>query len=64
MARIRHALIMAAGRGVRMMPLTAVIPKPMAPYLGSTLIADGIRRIRKHVDVIHLTAGYKGPKLA
>ena len=55
---------MAAGRGVRMMPLTAVIPKPMAPYLGSTLIADGIRRIRGHVDVIHITVGYKGPKLA
>lgn len=64
MACIRHALIMAAGRGVRMMPLTAVIPKPMAPFLGSTLIADGIRRIREHVDVIHITVGYKGPKLA
>jgi NDP-sugar pyrophosphorylase family protein len=64
MARIRHALIMAAGRGIRMMPLTAVIPKPMAPYLGSTLIADGIRKIRRHVDVIHITVGYQGPKLA
>jgi NDP-sugar pyrophosphorylase family protein len=64
MAHIGHALIMAAGRGVRMMPLTAVIPKPMAPYLGSTLIADGIRKIRSHVDVIHITVGYKGPKLA
>jgi NDP-sugar pyrophosphorylase family protein len=63
-ARIRHALIMAAGRGVRMMPLTAVIPKPMAPLLGSTLIADGIHRIRGHVDVVHITVGYKGPKLA
>jgi NDP-sugar pyrophosphorylase family protein len=64
MARIRHALIMAAGRGTRMMPLTAIAPKPMAPYLGSTLIADGIRKIREHVDVIHITVGYKGPKLA
>lgn len=64
MARIRHALIMAAGRGVRMMPLTAIIPKPMAPYLDSTLIANGIREIRKHVEVIHITVGYKGPKLA
>jgi NDP-sugar pyrophosphorylase family protein len=55
---------MAAGRGIRMMPLTDVIPKPMAPYLGSTLIADGIRKIRRQVDVIHITVGYKGPKLA
>ena len=42
MARINHALIMAAGRGQRMMPLTQVLPKPMAPYLNSTLVADGI----------------------
>jgi len=55
---------MAAGRGVRMMPLTAVIPKPMAPYLGSTLIADGIRKIRPHIEKIHITVGYKGPELA
>lgn len=64
MRNIKHALIMAAGRGVRMMPLTAVIPKPMAPYLGSTLIADGIRKIRPHIENIHITVGYKGPKLA
>jgi NDP-sugar pyrophosphorylase family protein len=64
MARIRHALIMAAGRGARMMPLTAIAPKPMAPYRGSTLIADTIDQIRKHIDVIHVTVGYKGPKLA
>lgn len=64
MAHISHALIMAAGRGARMMPLTEVIPKPMAPYLGSTLIADGIRKIRSEVEVIHITVGYKGPKLA
>lgn len=64
MGNIKHALIMAAGRGARMMPLTAVIPKPMAPYLGSTLIADGVRKIRPHIENIHITVGYKGPKLA
>jgi NDP-sugar pyrophosphorylase family protein len=47
-----------------MMPLTAVIPKPMAPYLGSTLIADGIRKMRPHIERVHITVGYKGPKLA
>lgn len=61
---IKHALIMAAGRGTRMMPLTAVIPKGMAPLLGSTLIAEGIKRIRPHIEQIHITVGYKGAALA
>src|ERR1041385_2194179 len=64
MKEIRHALIMAAGRGNRMMPLTAIIPKPMAPYMNSTLIADGISRIRPHFQEIHITVGYKGATLA
>lgn len=64
MARIRNALIMAAGRGLRMMPLTATVPKAMAPFLESTLIGSVIRKVRKHVDTIHVTVGYKGPSLA
>jgi NDP-sugar pyrophosphorylase family protein len=63
-AGFQHALVMAAGRGARMMPLTSVIPKPMAPYLGSTLIANGIRQIRQYVPHIHITVGYKGAMLA
>lgn len=64
MSEFRHALVMAAGRGARMMPLTSVIPKPMAPYMGSTLIANGIREIRKAIPHIHITVGYKGAMLA
>lgn len=64
MSKISHALIMAAGRGNRMMPLTAIIPKPMAPYLNSTLISEGIRRIRPYFQEIHITVGYKGAALA
>lgn len=64
MRTIDHALIMAAGRGTRMMPLTAVIPKPMAPYLDSTLIANGIKSIRPQVSNIHITVGYKAATLA
>ena len=64
MSRIRHALIMAAGRGSRMMPLTDVIPKPMAPYKGSTLIAEGIDSISKRIPTIHITIGYKKAMLA
>jgi NDP-sugar pyrophosphorylase family protein len=62
--QIRHALILAAGRGQRMAPLTLSIPKPMAPYQGTTLIANGIDQVRRHIKNIHITVGYKGAMLA
>jgi NDP-sugar pyrophosphorylase family protein len=62
--RINHALIMAAGRGQRMMPLTQVLPKPMAPYMNSTLVAKGIEQVRRYIDHVHVTVGYKGAMLA
>ncbi len=43
-----------------MMPLTATMPKAMAPYLNSTLIA----RVREHIEHVHVTVGYKGAMLA
>jgi NDP-sugar pyrophosphorylase family protein len=64
MSRIRHALILAAGRGLRMAPLTDLLPKPMAPLGGSTLIAQGIARLAKRIPNIHVTVGYKGAMLA
>jgi NDP-sugar pyrophosphorylase family protein len=64
MPRIKHALIMAAGRGQRMMPLTADLPKAMAPFRGTTLIAQGIAQIRQHLEHVHITVGYKGAILA
>ncbi|TSA20013.1 NDP-sugar synthase [bacterium] len=62
--RVDNALIMAAGRGQRMMPLTADLPKPMAPFNGTTLIAKGIENLRAHIKYIHITVGYKGAMLA
>lgn len=64
MLSIQHALIMAAGRGTRMAPLTNIIPKPMAPLWGSTLIANGIEKLLPHVPNLHITVGYKGAELA
>src|SRR5688500_6300548 len=56
--KITNALIMAAGRGLRMMPLTSEIPKPMAPYLGSRLIAEGIGKLTGKIEKIHVTVRY------
>lgn len=64
MSHTRHAVILAAGRGQRMMPLTTDLPKPMAPYNGSTLIAQGISQIRSHIENVHITVGYKKAMLA
>lgn len=64
MSTIRYALIMAAGKGERMLPLTDVIPKAMAPINGSTLIANGLKYLREKIQYIYITVGYKGPMLA
>jgi NDP-sugar pyrophosphorylase family protein len=61
---INHAIIMAAGRGMRMAPLTDAIPKPMAPYNGTTLIARGIDRLAERLEHIYVTVGYKKAMLA
>ena len=45
-----HVLIMAAGRGRRMRPLTDKIPKAMAPLKGSTLIASRIKQISNYFN--------------
>ena len=62
--KINHAVIMAAGRGQRMMPLTNEIPKAMAVVDGITLISKGIGNIKRHLDNVFITVGYKGAMLA
>lgn len=47
-----------------MMPLTEALPKPMAPYQNSTLIAFGILQVRRYIPHVHVTVGYKGAMLA
>jgi NDP-sugar pyrophosphorylase family protein len=47
-----------------MAPLTDAIPKPMAPYNGTTLIARGIARLAEKIENIHVTVGYKKAMLA
>jgi len=62
--KIDDAFIMAAGRGLRLMPLTKKIPKGMIKYKESSLIVNGINRLRKFIKNVHISVGYKGPILA
>ena len=62
--KIKHALILAAGRGSRMLPLTDILPKPMVPYLNTTLIGHGVDQLRNQIEKIHITVGYKKSMLA
>lgn len=64
MSRLKNAIILAAGRGHRMMPLTDALPKPMLPYNGSTLIARGISHLTQQIENVHITVGYKKAMLA
>ena len=61
---INHAVILAAGRGVRLMPITKRIPKAMVKIKNQTLILRGIKRLHKYIKNIHITVGYKGSLLA
>ena len=62
--KINHAFIMAAGRGTRLRPLTKKIPKGLIKFKQTSLIANGIKKLKKFIDFIHISVGYKGPILA
>ena len=61
---INHAIILAAGRGIRLMPKTKKVPKAMVKVKNQTLILGGIKKIQKYIKNIHITVGYKGSMLA
>lgn len=53
------AIILAAGRGTRMAPLTDTIPKPMLTVLDKNLIEWKLEALPDTVDGIILVVGYK-----
>lgn len=54
------AVIMAAGRGTRMRPLTDTRPKPLLPVGGTTLLERLLEQCHGLVDRIVLVVGYRG----
>ena len=58
------AIILAAGRGIRLMPLTKKTPKAMIKIKNQTLILNGIKKVQKYISNIHITVGYKGSVIA
>ena len=61
---LEHVIILAAGRGLRMMPFTKKTPKALAAFNGQTLIQHVINKIKKKIKNIHITVGYKGNLVA
>ncbi|MCL1623748.1 nucleotidyltransferase family protein [Moraxella sp. Tifton1] len=61
---IRQAMILAAGKGSRMRPLTSHTPKPLVPVADKPLIIWHIERLRDAgIEDIVINAGYLAQKL-
>jgi UDP-N-acetylglucosamine diphosphorylase/glucosamine-1-phosphate N-acetyltransferase len=53
------AVILAAGKGTRMKPLTEDTPKPLLPVAGKPVIQHNIDILEQKVDEIIVVAGYR-----
>ncbi len=61
--KITKALLMAAGMGTRIRPLSETTPKPLIPVKGVPMIETIIRAVKKAgIDRIIITVGYKKEK--
>ncbi len=58
-----QAVILAAGRGTRMLPLTLTRPKPLQLVLGKSLIKWKLEALPKEVDEIIIVIGYQGGQI-
>jgi UDP-N-acetylglucosamine diphosphorylase / glucose-1-phosphate thymidylyltransferase / UDP-N-acetylgalactosamine diphosphorylase / glucosamine-1-phosphate N-acetyltransferase / galactosamine-1-phosphate N-acetyltransferase len=60
---LMQAVILAAGRGVRLRPLTYDLPKPMIRLAGKNLIEHNLDRLPAEVDELVMVVGYLAPQI-
>lgn len=65
MTLIPHsAMVLAAGYGKRMLPLTATVPKPLLMVGGRTMLDRALDKLKDAaVDTIVVNAGYRGAQI-
>lgn len=56
-------VILAAGEGLRMRPLTATTPKPLLNLHYQALLGHQIKFLRSHVESLAVTVGYQREKV-
>lgn len=62
--RITHAMLLAAGRGERMRPLTDTVPKPLAGVCGKPLIVHHLEKLsRLGVGTVVINLAWLGARL-
>ncbi len=62
---VRRAIIMAAGTGSRLYPVTRSIPKPLVRVQGIPMIESVVRALRKNsITEIYVVTGYLGEQFA
>jgi bifunctional UDP-N-acetylglucosamine pyrophosphorylase/glucosamine-1-phosphate N-acetyltransferase len=58
-----QAVILAAGKGTRMLPFTHTTPKPLIRVAGEPILTHIMRELPETIDEIILVVGYLGEKI-